>query len=122
MPVIDVDGVKVWRRDPYKQSLARDLIGMEATYARACNASREYFIVKVPILSYDALTDKIEVDTSKCSEDESRFIYGNVTPREYERARNEALANNGHYGDYLDSDNADTGADVKSEGERPSEN
>lgn len=91
MPIIDIDGFKVWRRDPFAQTLARDLIGMEATYARSCTASREYYIVKVPILSYDVLTDVMEVDTSKCSEEQSRFIYGNVTPREHERNENEGI-------------------------------
>lgn len=82
---IEKDGDKVrWRRDPLLQTVARDLIGMEAAYMRACTVSRDYLVVKVKILEYDVHTDAITLDLSKLNEDHRRFVLENITPREFD--------------------------------------
>jgi hypothetical protein len=84
MPLIKEGGATLWRRDPMQQNIARDLIGMTATYMRACTVSREYSIVKVPITHYDVDSDQMTLDLSKHSEDERRFVLENITPREFD--------------------------------------
>lgn len=83
--------LKRWRRDPFRQTIARDLIAMEATYARACTVSREYMIVKVPIGAYNIKEYISVLDTSKCTQEQIRFICNNVTPREYDAANGVTL-------------------------------
>lgn len=93
MPLIDNGDKKLWRRDPLQQVVARDLVGMTATYMRACTASREYVVVKVPIVDYST-TGEPTLNLLHHSEDERRFVLENITPREYER--NQAAKINDH--------------------------
>lgn len=66
-----------WRRNPWRQAVSIDRANGTVTYARACNASAEYYIVKGP------LVEPGENDVEGLTDEQARFILHNLTPREY---------------------------------------
>lgn len=87
----DKPEIKTWSRDPYRQSIARDLFTGTATYARACTASREYTIVKVPMTQCGIVIGDMLTDTSGLNEDDLRFVEHNITKDEWRALNGEKL-------------------------------
>lgn len=82
----------------YRVAIGIDNEKREVTFARACMASRGYVIVRVPFgneviqYAHKGIPRLVNVNTTKLSEDDRRFVLENVTPMEHKVAIGRAKA------------------------------
>lgn len=71
-------GLKAWHRQPTRQFVSTNAVQGHRTYSRACQASRDFILVRVP---FDP-SSGVEA-LSGLDEDQRRFVTENVTPAEH---------------------------------------
>jgi hypothetical protein len=67
----------------FRRTQSFDRLLGEMTFARACHASRNYVVIKVPYSGGDPRTSEIVLDLSGLDEDQKRFVLEDITPDEY---------------------------------------